>query len=181
MEMEETSDEVTTFTVQIPSVKLEVDEGFPRGTIINMNLALRVRYAFVDESKSGVISQHHVLVLEEATFMGKTTPAERRAAFEAAEAALAAEEAKSKTIQEYPDAADLAPEPEVAEEVAVEDAEWTDVDKADEAKRAVLSDIEEAEVIEEFGGAMAIQEGEGLAVEDEDQFEQAPAPQTVDF
>lgn len=126
-------EEITDFAVQIPSTKLETGKAYPRGTILNMNVSLRVRSVRIDEDRQGNMIRTHLLAVEDAAVKKAVTPAERRATMEAEEAAEQA--AKEKVIDEEPGVEDgvSATEPlqnEVTEDVA-EDTDFSDVEARD--------------------------------------------------
>lgn len=87
-------DEISEFYAQIPSTRLEGDVAYPRGTRIRMEIELRVSSVRHDENKrTGKLMRIHTLALEEARVLSAFTPAQLRAAAEAAEAQLQADAA----------------------------------------------------------------------------------------
>lgn len=130
--------EVIEYSAQIPSTKLEIDGDWPKGTILNINLSLRVRARTEGEDRKGNSTLHHHLAVEEAAIRSVFTPAQRRAQHEAALAAEKAEQDKAKrgkVIEEEPGhedqqsaQADAAPAPE----------DWSDVDAREQERRDQL-------------------------------------------
>jgi hypothetical protein len=84
-------DEVSNFTAQIPAVKLEAPEAYPRGTYMTLQLQVRVKSVRLEEDRKGDLVRNHVLALEECTITESLTPDQRRAIVEAAERAAQAE------------------------------------------------------------------------------------------
>jgi len=147
----EEQEEAVTYTAQIPSTKLEVEGDWPKGTILNINLSLRVRARTDGEDRKGNSTLHHMLVVEEAQILSVLTPAQRKAMFEAAEAAEKAKQ--NKVIEEEPGREDQAEElgedpAELVNELApAPDEDWSDVEAKDAEKRALQ--VESAEPVEE--------------------------------
>lgn len=116
-------DEVTDFTAQLPSTKLEAPEAYPRGTIITLTVEVRVRSVRIEEDRKGNLSRNHVLTIEDCSIREVLTPAQRAELLAAAEEqALKAEREKEYTVTEEPtgDTAEPAA-PEVDDQVTVED------------------------------------------------------------
>lgn len=161
-------DEPITYTAQIPSTKLEVEGDWPKGTILNINLSLRVRGRVDGEDRKGNETLHHLLAVEEASIQSVLTPAQRKAAYEAV---LAAGTPKEKVIDEEPGQEDQgtiehpgieagegvehpadgtwSPEVsneagELVNELATED--WSDVEAKDAEKRQLqVQDVQRVE------------------------------------
>jgi hypothetical protein len=76
-------EEIAEFTAQLPTVKLEAEEMYPRGTHIMVSAEYRVRSVHIEEDKKGNLTRHHVLALENLVVTGRQTPEERRAAIAA--------------------------------------------------------------------------------------------------
>lgn len=93
-------EDVTNFVAQLPAMKLEANEGYPRGTYLTLEVVVRVKSVRHDEDRSGAISRNHVLALDEVRIIDSLTPAQRLAIAEAAERAAAI--AKPIEIQEEP-------------------------------------------------------------------------------
>jgi hypothetical protein len=80
-------DEVTDFTAQLPSAKLEAPEAYPRGTYLTLQVEVRVKSVRLEEDRHGNLTRHHVLALESCAITETLTPAQRRELIEAAEKA----------------------------------------------------------------------------------------------
>jgi hypothetical protein len=163
-------EEVKDFSAQIPSTKLEAPGAWARGTLLNMNVQLRVRSVRMEETKDGMV-RHHLLAIEEATVTGVLTPEQRRAAMAQEEQAeLARLAALPKEIDEEPGIedqqvsegtgvemegvehpADGTMSPEVSNEAEPE-ADWSDVDARDAERAAAglqVTDVEQTETADE--------------------------------
>lgn len=77
--------EVPTYTAQLPSATLGAEQEYPRGTVLNLNVQVRVIGHTENEDKKGNLIHKHNLVLEEVSIVDFLTPAQRRALIEAAE------------------------------------------------------------------------------------------------
>jgi hypothetical protein len=158
--------EAITYTAQIPSTKLEVEGDWPKGTILNINLSLRVRGRVDGEDRKGNETLHHLLAVEEASIQSVLTPAQRKAAYDAALAA------QQKVIDEEPGQEDQIEHPgieagegvehpadgtwspevsneptELVNELTPETEDWSDVDAQDAQKRQLQ--VEGVERVEE--------------------------------
>lgn len=116
-------DAITGFMAQIPSTRMQVDEQWPRGSVLNMNLTLRVRSVKIEEDRKGNLIRHHLLAVDEAQVRSVLTPAQRRAEHDAAVAAAAQDATQADpVIAEHPAATE-------------EETDWSDVEAKDAEKR----------------------------------------------
>lgn len=143
-----TEDEIIAYTAQIPSTRLEVEGDWPKGTILNINLSLRVRARTEGDDRKGNATLHHHLAVEEAAIQSVLTPAQRRAQFEAE---VAKQTPQPKVIDEEP-----------GHEDQEKKEDWSDVEAQDAAKRDQL----QVDSVEQTEGQTENQET------DADQFEQ---------
>lgn len=81
-------DEVSDFTAQIPSMTLETDQAYPRGTYLTLQVEVRVRSIRIDEDRKGNLSRKHVLAIEDVKILERLTPEQRRAFLAQATAAV---------------------------------------------------------------------------------------------
>lgn len=102
-------DEVTDFTAQLPSASLEAPQAYPRGTILNLNVQVRVKSVRLEEDRKGKLFRKHVLALEDVSILDVLTPAQRKALIEAAEQAATAQTDESTTIAEEQHIEDVLP------------------------------------------------------------------------
>lgn len=111
-------DEVSNFTAQIPAASLDASQAYPRGTLLTLNLQVRVKSVRLEEDRKGNLTRKHVLALEDASIMDVLTPAQRKALIEAAEAEANAgvQPAAADTISEEQHIEDLLPEERAAEQ-----------------------------------------------------------------
>lgn len=79
--------EITEFIASIPGVKLEADEGYARGTYLDLHVQVRVRSVRYEEivagKKKGDLQKVHVMAIENVAIGKVTTPDEHKAAVEA--------------------------------------------------------------------------------------------------
>lgn len=78
-------DEVVSYTAHLPSATLEAEEEYARGTILTLNVQVRVIGFTENEDKKGNLIHKHNLALEEVSIADVLTPAQRKALIEAAE------------------------------------------------------------------------------------------------
>ena len=88
MSTEFEGDEVSAFAACLPATRLEAPEAYQRGTILTLQVEVRVRSVRLEEDRKGNLSRNHMLALENVSIIGSETPAERRAAAEAAHEAI---------------------------------------------------------------------------------------------
>jgi hypothetical protein len=81
-------DEVTDFTAMIPSLSLEADQAYPRGTYLTLKVEVRVRSVRIEEDRKGNLSRKHVLAIEDVQILERLTPDQRRALLAQASAEL---------------------------------------------------------------------------------------------
>lgn len=101
-------DEVTDFTAQLPSASLEAPQAYPRGTILNLSVQVRVKSVRLDEDRKGGLVRKHILALEDVSILDVLTPEQRKALVDAAEQAATAEEL-GRTISEEQHIEDVLP------------------------------------------------------------------------
>lgn len=148
-------DEISDFSAQIPSTKLEAPVAYPRGTILDLRLQVRVRSVRLDEGRGGALTRNHILAIEECSIVGVMTPAQRAAllaelqAAEAAEAEAEADEAP--VIEEDIDAEVIDEDVEAAESLVVDPddpEDWANLseeEKNELRRRAVEDGVDEFE------------------------------------
>lgn len=98
-------DAVTDFMAVLPSAKLEANEAYQRGTILTLNVEVRVKSVRLEENRHGELVRSHVLAIENVAVTNKVTPAERLALIEAAHReaqALAPDDDEELSDQEEP-------------------------------------------------------------------------------
>ena len=146
-------DEVPTYTAQLPSATLEAEQEYPRGTILNLNVQVRVIGFTENEDKKGNLIHKHNLALEEVSIIDFLTPAQRKALIEAAERE-AEEQARllaGGTIPEEEHIEDVLPgQTTIEEQLAAHHEEWAsgrmshegEDDEEDEWSRAVKESAE---------------------------------------
>ena len=78
-------DEVSNFTAQLPSIGLDAPEAYPRGTLLNLTVQVRVKSVRLEEDRKGALSRKHVLALEDVAIVDVLTPDQRRALIEQAQ------------------------------------------------------------------------------------------------
>lgn len=119
---ESEGDEVVSYTAQLPSATLEAEQEYPRGTIINLNVQVRVIGFTENEDKKGNLIHKHNLALEEVSIIDFLTPAQRRALIEAAEREAEEQErlAAGATIPEEEHIEDVIPGQTTVEEQIAE-------------------------------------------------------------
>lgn len=66
--------------VQIPAIKLEVDQVFARGSYLTLRVEYRVRNVRYDEDRKGVLARHAVLVMDGDAAITAVESAESRLA-----------------------------------------------------------------------------------------------------
>lgn len=117
----ESLDEIPRYTAQLPSATLEAEQNYPRGTVLNLNVQVRVIGFTENEDKKGNLIHKHNLALEEVSIVDFLTPAQRKALIEAAEREAEEQErlAAGGTITEEQHIEDVLPEP-VEDPVEVE-------------------------------------------------------------
>lgn len=80
--------EISEFIAAIPGVKLEAEEGYARGTYLDLKVQVRVRSVRYEEiaagKKKGDLVKVHVMAIENVEVAGVTTPEEHRQQLEAA-------------------------------------------------------------------------------------------------
>lgn len=181
-------DAVTDFLLAIPALKVESDTAYPRGTHINAKAEFRIRSVRIEEDRKGNLTRHHVLVAESFRVTSFLTPEQRRANFEAEEAALAAAaENEQGVTQEQPSGEDaawaaLSPEEQAeARRQAVDEEQHTHPGFGDEEMigHEVPADGTEYEVTGSTGEPVQVpladatptQEGISLIEDDADQYD----------
>lgn len=130
-------DEISDFSAQIPSTKLEAPNAYPRGTILDLRLQVRVRSVRLDEGRSGALTRNHILAIEECNIVGVMTPAQRAALLAELQAAEAADAVSAAPVIE---------EAEVIDEDVEAEADGPIVDPDDPEGWANLSEEERNEL-----------------------------------
>lgn len=102
MSFEFEGDEVSDFVVQLPAATLDADEAYTRGTLMTLNVQVRVKSVRIEEDRKGNLIRKHILVMEEASIRDVLTPERRRELIALAEA----EALREYTVQEEPEATD---------------------------------------------------------------------------
>lgn len=148
-------EEVTDFSAQLPSAKLEAPEAYPRGTLLTLQVQVRVKSVRIDSDKHDNLVRNHILALEECNITEVLTPAVRAELIAKAEAAAEAQAAAHFTVREEYTTTDALVEPipgqttieDVIAEQATEqsdhaefgeDASWATGALAGEPKRTVV-------------------------------------------
>lgn len=113
MSSDESLDEVPRYTAQLPSATLEAEQEYPRGTVLNLNVQVRVIGFTENEDKKGNLLHKHNLALEEVSIIDFLTPAQRKALIEAAQREAEEQErlAAGGRITEEQHIEDVLPEP----------------------------------------------------------------------
>lgn len=146
-------DEISDFSAQIPSTKLEAPVAYPRGTILDLRLQVRVRSVRLDEGRGGALTRNHILAIEECNIVGVMTPAQRAALLAELQAAEAAEaEAdEAPVIEEDIDSEVIDEDVEAAEGLVVDPddpEDWANLseeEKNELRRRAVEDGVDEFE------------------------------------
>lgn len=120
-------DEVTDFTAQLPSASLEAPAAYPRGTLLNLSVQVRVKSVRLEEDRKGNLSRKHILALEDVSILDVLTPAQRKALIEAAEQAA---EQQDNTISEEQHIEDVLPGQTTIDDFAVAAAESAETEPA---------------------------------------------------
>lgn len=121
-------EEVTDFTAQLPATTLEAPCSYPRGTLLTLQVQVRVKSLRLDEDRKGGLSRKHMLAIEECTITDVMTPAERRAFLEAAaeetkqELARAERAAAGYVVPEEPEISATHPDGEPSDSDSDEDS-----------------------------------------------------------
>lgn len=122
--LNDADDLLPSYTAQLPSATLEAEQEYPRGTILNLNVQVRVIGFTENEDRKGNLIHKHNLALEEVSIIDFLTPAQRKALIAAAEAeaeAAAARLAAGARIPEESHIEDELSEPSARETVAIDD------------------------------------------------------------
>lgn len=80
-------EEVTDFAAQLPSVKLQAPDAYPRGTLLTLQVQVRVKSVRIDSDRQDKLIRNHMLAYEDVNVVDVLTPAQRQALLEATERA----------------------------------------------------------------------------------------------
>lgn len=177
-------DEVTEFTAQLPSASLEAPAAYPRGTILTLNVQVRVKSVRLDEDRKGNLSRKHILAFEDVSIADVLTPEQRRALIAAAEQ-HAADLAAGGTITEEEHLEDVLPGQTTIEEqlaeAATESASALDLALQAEARGEKLTNEQIDDAIEALLGDPDPDDDEDEDDEDDDDHEHDWMDEEEDF
>jgi hypothetical protein len=67
-------DAVTDFLGVLPKIVVECPEAYPRGTLLSLNVEVRVRSVNLEETRKGDLVRKHVFAIEAITVKDKVDP-----------------------------------------------------------------------------------------------------------
>jgi hypothetical protein len=141
-------DEVTDFAVQLPSTTIEASDAYTRGTLMNLNVQVRVKSVRLEEDRKGNLVRKHILAIEDVSVMDVLTPAQRKALIEAAQRAAEEEVAEqgatssSNLIPEEEHIEDVLPgQTTIDEQIADSDDAYSPFDREDPRNHVQPGDL----------------------------------------